>query len=258
MTPDEDFVHDNANPNSDGGTKIFDEMDKELLNAASSELVTSKAEEDYLRGYEEEETEEEKPEEKEGKIEKIVLGIGIAAMVIIIMIVVLLFGKAFHIFKKDDVTETEPSTEIATTLAEDEKSIVMPKVTGYLFEEAKKILEDQKITWYTYEYHSHDTVEEGYVFECSVEPGQTVKADTVVKLSVSSGKDHVFIPDSIIGQEQLAAVKALTKLGLKVNVEKEFSDEVMEGLVIRCKPGVGEQVPVGNEITVFIILSSFK
>lgn len=246
MTPDADFVREVVVPET-GGTRVFSDGDaKRIKEETSSKHVSVKTqeEEDYQMGLEETD-EEEIEEEKEGKIEKIVLGIGIGALILVLLIGGILIGKALHLFPRS----TEISESGETVLGSNE--VYMPKVAGYLQEEAEEILNDSELGC-RIETKSDDKVEIGYVISASEEEGAVVTKHSMITLYVSSGKDTIPIPETIIGMEKDAAEKVLTDMGLVVRFKEGSSDEVEFGQVFDCEPGVRKEVAVGSTITLFI------
>ncbi|MBQ4044848.1 MAG: Stk1 family PASTA domain-containing Ser/Thr kinase [Lachnospiraceae bacterium] len=260
MTPDEDFVK-KADIPEDGATKIFSDNDvsairKEAGSAPSA--VKTKEEEDYQLGLEEPDDDEDDPEDDDddsyGRKEKILLGIGIGALLIIIMITGGILARAFHIFPGSGNQEstTESSSE---TLAEDE--IYMPAVENIPLEEAENILRQAGLGRKIEKVESND-VEEGYVISAEDEDGNPVQAGDVVKknsqirLYVSSGKETTVIPENIIGQTSEVAKAALEKIGLVVTIQEAPSNDYDTGYVFECSPGVNEKVTVGSTVTIYV------
>lgn len=246
MTPDEDFVREVVVPET-GGTHVFTESDAKRIKEGVSDKhvsVKTQEEEDYQMGLEETDDEEEE-EEKEGKVEKIVLGIGVGALILVLLIGGILIGKALHLFPRPsgDTESNEMTLESS--------KVYMPKVAGYTQEEAEKILRESELGC-KIETKSDDKVEIGYVISASEEEGAVVTKHSIITLYISSGKDTVPIPETIIGMEKDTAEKVLTDMGLDVRFKEGNSDEVEPGQVYDCEPGVRKEVAVGSKITLFI------
>lgn len=252
MTPDEDFVKEVIIP-QEGGTRIFSEEETRKIKEETNHqtvAVRTQEEEDYQLGLEESELDDLPAEEEEsdGKMEKVVLGIGIVALLVVLLIAGLLIAKAFHLFSPSrEPIETESFAD--STLSDNE--VLMPKVVGCTEKEALNILQTSGLGGKP-EYKASDEVEEGYVISASEEEGAVVEKHTQIIIYVSSGTDTVLIPDNIIGSTEAAAKKYLDAQGLIVKSIEGLSDEVEEGQVYDCKPGAGEQVKAGSTVTIYV------
>ncbi|AQP44048.1 hypothetical protein RPIT_03810 [Tessaracoccus flavus] len=76
---------------------------------------------------------------------------------------------------------------------------------------------------------------EGEVLAASQEPGEQLKPDTPVDLTVSKGREPIAIPD-FQGAAADSAVQELGDLGFEVTVEEENHPDISAGLVIRQNP----------------------
>ena len=86
----------------------------------------------------------------------------------------------------------------------------------------------------------------GVVVDQEPVAGVTAVGETTVKLSVSSGKRPVVVPQ-VVGQTQGNAVSALTKLGLKPELHNVPSAKAA-GLVVAQKPPAGKEVDKGSSV----------
>jgi beta-lactam-binding protein with PASTA domain len=80
--------------------------------------------------------------------------------------------------------------------------------------------------------------------------GVTAVSGTTVKLAVSSGAKPVVVP-RLIGETQGAAVNALTKLGLKSNLQNVPSNKPV-GTVVGQNPPAGQGVDKGSKVVLNI------
>ncbi|MGN0293491.1 MAG: Stk1 family PASTA domain-containing Ser/Thr kinase [Lachnospiraceae bacterium] len=256
MTPDEDFVKEVVIP-QEGGTRIFSEEDTRRIKEEAGKntvSVKSQEEEDYQLGLEEDPEEESvEEEESEGKMEKVVLAIGIGALLVVILIAGILLVKAFNLFSPSSISETQMSTPAADILAEDE--VVMPVLAGKTQEDAEKLLAKAELGC-RIEQQADDKVKEGFVISASEEAGSIIKKHTQITVVVSSGKDTALIPKNIIGSTEKAAQKALIAYGFQVKSEHAPSDEQNAGYVFDCDPGVNEEVKKGTEVTIYVSTGS--
>lgn len=253
MTPDEDFVKEVV-ISQEGGTRIFSEEDTRKIKEETNRqtvAVKTQEEEDYQLGLEDDELDDlpSEEEESDGKMEKVVLGVGIAALLIVLLIAGLLIAKAFNLFSGSKEPEIQ-ETVTTGSLADDE--VLMPEVVGHSLEEAQEILQKANLGCEKVEREASNKVAAGLVISASVEEGTVLKKNSQVILYVSSGTDTVLIPESIIGSTEAAAKKTLSGLGLVVK-EPQYgtSDEVKAGEVYKCDPGVGT-VKKGSEVTIYV------
>ncbi len=85
--------------------------------------------------------------------------------------------------------------------------------------------------------------------------GRSVRKERVVELTISAGPQFVQIPD-LFGRTEREARLLLNDLGLEVEVEHDFDDEVISGYIIRQDPGEGFRLTRGE--TVLIVVSEGK
>ena len=94
-------------------------------------------------------------------------------------------------------------------------------------------------------------VEEGIVFEQSVEPGKKVDEQTEIQLTVSKGVQTESVPN-VAGQSLDDAKKALEDKGFKVSTVEIYNDGSHEADTVKesyaSAPAAGETVAVGEEI----------
>ena len=101
------------------------------------------------------------------------------------------------------------------------------------------------------EVYSND-VPEGRIAETTPAFGTEVNTNTTITVHLSKGPRPVTVP-KVEGQTQQRAERTLENAGLKVaEIVKEFSKDVEGGKAIGTRPGDGEEVPGGSEITLVI------
>ena len=143
------------------------------------------------------------------------------------------------------------------------KSYSVPNVINMALEEAQQTLKDNNLRERIIQIVS-DEVAPGTVLEQSPVAGTAVKKNTVIELSVAVASDEnggdtaqgdsemIEIPDV----SKMASDKAqeiLERAGLFVkDITSEYSDEVMEGMVMSQIPVAGGKVAKGTGITLVI------
>lgn len=103
----------------------------------------------------------------------------------------------------------------------------------------------------------NNTVPTGQVISQSMVQGTHMKAGEIVELTVSLGKETVLVPD-VQYLEFSKAKEELEKLGFVVKSEKQDSDIVQKGKIIKQDLVAGKQVDKGSQIKLIISNGSKK
>ncbi|KND41311.1 MULTISPECIES: Stk1 family PASTA domain-containing Ser/Thr kinase [Streptomyces] len=97
-----------------------------------------------------------------------------------------------------------------------------------------------------------DTVERGKVISTDPAPGERIRDNDSVTVTVSKGPETVKVPD-MKGLRLDLAKDRLKDDGLEPGlVNREFSDEVVRGQVIRTQPGSGTKVSAGAAVRIVV------
>ncbi|MEU1558116.1 Stk1 family PASTA domain-containing Ser/Thr kinase [Streptomyces scabiei] len=97
-----------------------------------------------------------------------------------------------------------------------------------------------------------DTVKRGRVISTDPAPGERIRDNDSVTLTVSRGPETVKVPD-LKGLRLDLAKDRLTDDGLEPGlVTREFSDEVVRGQVISTRPGIGTEVSSGTVVRIVV------
>lgn len=217
--------------------------------------VPEEDDEDYDMSEYDEDDDEEEGRFLNSKMEKIVGIMRIVVAVIIAIIVIYLIGSFFDIFhfgpgnknnKKDD-------TQIAQ---EEKEKVVMINLKGKTLSEAEKDLKELGLKVTEAGTEVSDTYEKGEIIDQDVSEGETVKAGTTIKVTVSAGSEEenakeVDVPD-VTGKTSDAAMATLEDKNLTVSREFEFSNDVPAGQVIRQDPKSGSTVKEGTKVTIYV------
>ena len=194
-------------------------------------------------------------------LEKILTGLGVAAAIVIVAVVivfVLKLGGLFRSSTPEDPTKTvseEATTEEAKTTAASEtaisqKEVYMPKLVGHSEEEAEKILQGLDLTMQV-EQENSDEVEKGIVISQKEEPDTVVPRFSKVTVVISAGSDKVDLSElGLSGMTLETAVRLLEGKNLKADVQEEASEEVASGTIIRYEPE--EKVALGSTVTLYV------
>jgi serine/threonine-protein kinase len=97
-----------------------------------------------------------------------------------------------------------------------------------------------------------DTVERGRVISTDPAPGERIRDNDSVTVTVSKGPETVKVPD-LKGLRLDLAKDRLSSDGLEPGlVTREFSDEVVRGQVISTRPGIGTEVSSGTVVRIVV------
>lgn len=128
------------------------------------------------------------------------------------------------------------------------KDVKVPNVQGLSLEDAKQMLEDNKLNYEILEEYSNK-IEKGHII--SQEYTGTVKENTKVRLIVSTNQQKVNVP-KIFGMKESEGIKELEKNKLKVEVIRETSEKVEKGYIIKQEPKDNESVDENTTVKIYV------
>ena len=128
----------------------------------------------------------------------------------------------------------------------------VPSVVGFDLVRATELLEKDGLVVGTVQQEPDDEVPAGEVVSQDPAAGEDVAPGTAVNLVVSTGLEEFAIPDDLAGRSEGDVGFILGNLGLEPVFETEFSEEILEGFVIRTEPAAGTTVNKGDQVTVFV------
>ncbi|RIQ34849.1 PASTA domain-containing protein, partial [Jiangella rhizosphaerae] len=158
------------------------------------------------------------------------------------------------------VLRTEPAPgerllgggEITYVLSRGPERYEVPELVGRTVDEANELAEPLSMTVRVEDEVYHDEVEAGLILTQSVEPGEQVRRDTEIAVTVSRGPQPLEIQD-FTGRSAEEARTALTEAGFQVTTEEQHSDDVEAGVVISQNPAGGTGFR-HDEITIVVSL----
>ena len=144
------------------------------------------------------------------------------------------------------------NTKIKLVVSKGIEVVTVPKVAGYTYEEAEKILTDAKLKVEKVE-ETSQKVEEGIVIKQEPADSTTANAGDMVKVyvSIGTGIKQVTVP-SLVNKTQEDASKELTDSGLKVALAYEEDTTKSNGLVLKQSVDAGKVVDEGTTVTITI------
>lgn len=150
----------------------------------------------------------------------------------------------------------------STLLSSDDETgdIEVPDVREMTYEEAKAELEDANLKIKKGETRASAEVEKDKIISQTPIAGRKVKKGTVVKVTISKGKESGVIP-TLVGQkyDYDEISQLLGKYGFKLGeVTKEDNDEVEEGFIVSQDPKEGATAKEGAKINIVVSKGSKK
>jgi len=133
---------------------------------------------------------------------------------------------------------------------DDARAVTIPSVKGQTAAAAETTLRALGLEVSVREVTDPD-VAPGIVIDTDPAAGEQAHEGDTVILRVSSGPGDVAVPN-VVGQSESDATAALRAEEFGVDVEREASDTVDEGVVISQRPGGGTQAAKGSDVTIVV------
>ena len=132
-----------------------------------------------------------------------------------------------------------PGDTIEGVISQGKERYEIPNLKGRTLDEAQAALEKLHLRVGDFSTAYDEKVAKGKVVKTAdFRVGSQVKRSTVVDLVVSRGRKPIDITD-YTGRPESEATEGLEKAGFKVEVDREFSDDVDKGRVISQSPSSG-------------------
>lgn len=139
------------------------------------------------------------------------------------------------------------------------KEVAIPNLVGSTEEEARRKIEESKLTVgdVTGEYNSE--YEKGKVISQNPEyrENYNIKEGTTIKFVVSLGIEETTVP-KVVGLKQEEAIKALEDAKLKYEIKEENSKKVEAGYVIEQETEAEKTVNAGDKVVIHVSLGVKK
>ena len=179
------------------------------------------------------------------------LGIGIAAVIIIITIFVVVKLAAVMGGSSGTDSNHTPSEQVQTTTVDPSTLVAVPSVTGLTEEDAKKALNDVNLGCKVSRQPS-DTVAEGYVIPQSQKVNSKIAKNSTVTISVSSGAGKSTMVN-VVGKTEDEAIAAIKSAGFgSPAVDYDYSDTVEQGLVISQTPRANASAKSSDAVKIVV------
>lgn len=203
---------------------------------------------DHDDDYEDDEDDDyDDDEEMDPRMEKIMTIGGIAAAVIILLMIVMLAGKVLNIgFFSGDSNKDKETEEVI------EDTVKMIDVKGMTYDEAKAALNKLGLGINLAGSEESDQYEEGQIMKQSVDPDQVVEKNTTIEVTTAAKTvKNIRIPD-VRDQSKEDAAYRLQQEGFVVDYVEAFSESVKKDRVVKTSPEVGTEAPEGSTVIITI------
>jgi eukaryotic-like serine/threonine-protein kinase len=131
-------------------------------------------------------------------------------------------------------------------------SAEVPSLEGLTREEAQHRLDESGLALGDVDEAPSDSAPAGTVAEQDPQAGTSVKGETPVSITLSSGPERVSVPD-LAGLSLTEAERALSEAGLKLGRQNQTpSDTVPSGRAVEQNPTKGEEVEPGTAVDVVV------
>ena len=185
------------------------------------------------------------------KLEKAVMIGGIAAAVIVALIVFVIVGNMMGWFSFGSNKATTEASETTTEDTTEVAKVKMPDVVGLSQKAAEKDLKELGLNNYQFTEQNSTEVKAGYVISQNVEANTDIAKDTQIIIVVSAGAEELTVLD-VDGMDEDTAYKALEDQGFKPTRSYKFDDEVEEGYAISTDPAAGSKAKAGDTVVIYI------
>lgn len=131
------------------------------------------------------------------------------------------------------------------------KEVLLPDFSNLTVEEAKAKATEAKLKINVLEEKYDVEIEAGKIIsqDPKYQPNFTVKEGSTINVVVSKGQELVKVT-KLIGKHKDEVRKELKELGLEMELEEEYNDEIEAGIIIEQDKQEGEEVLAGSKIKV--------
>ena len=177
--------------------------------------------------------------------------------VIILVGIILVAGKASGLIGSNSGNSSEKTEQSESSSVDKDGMVTVPKLVGKTEDEAKTITNEINLGVQAMG-EEVSTQEKGKISSQDIPADSKVEPYTTIKYYISKGAQQITIPE-VDGQTGLDAQQTLEDMGLKVTVQKEYSDlnddgtpMVDPGYADHTTPAAGASVSSGDTVTLIV------
>ncbi len=130
--------------------------------------------------------------------------------------------------------------------------VAVPEVRDLSQSEAAGVLRDAGLEPSSEVFYvDDDEIQVGNVVRTDPPEGRIVRQDRVISLYISRGPEFIVTPD-LYGRTEMEARVILREMDLSISVERDYNEDVEEGLVYRQVPGESFRISRGDEVVIYV------
>ena len=168
-------------------------------------------------------------------------GVFLAILAVLLLTLAGLILYIANVFGGGDTdAELDPSVEVAA----------VPAVVGLTKDQAERELENAGFMFNAI-FEDNEEFDPDVVFDQDPREGQEVEVGFIVTIRVSRASETVLLPN-VENQTEEQASQTLRDEGLRVDIVREASDDIDEGLVISMSPQPNQQVNKDTLVTITV------
>lgn len=177
-------------------------------------------------------------DEEEEERSSLLIPVLTAAVVVVIIVAVVFVG----VLVKDYITDNGKKADYS-----------MPDLYNMDYNEAQS--QWGNVLKFEIEAEEYNELEEGRIYEQSIDPDAGFNKGDTVKVKVSKGMEMVEVP-KVSDMNQDVAKDQLTERGLKYEFKNTSDSDVKKGYVIKSEPAEGTQVHKGSTVVLYVSMGA--
>ena len=217
-----------------------------------------------LNRYRDDDDEDDDDDDSPSGFEKVVTIGGFILGAVIILILILFIGNMAGLFHfgnfgrnrtAQTTTSVTPTPTPTPTPAEENPGtaqVTVADMTGMTVDQATEEANKLGIGVRQTGMEASESIEEGRIISQKPAAGSMVDQGTTIEVVTSSGRPTIAIPAGLAGLPQGEAENRILELGLRTEVQLQYSDTVEVGYVISVAPSEGSQVAPESTVTVYV------
>jgi eukaryotic-like serine/threonine-protein kinase len=152
-----------------------------------------------------------------------------------------------------DGAAVAPGSSVDLVIGEEPGEVTVPDLIGKSREQAQQELRDRGLNFGVQQQEESAEHDEGLITRTEPRGGTSVEPGTSVDIWISSGppEEDIEVPD-VRNSNEDSARNALEQRGFDVDVSRQDTCEVEDGIVYGQDPGAGTQHPEGTTVIIYV------
>ena len=127
----------------------------------------------------------------------------------------------------------------------------VPELVGLKYDNVKISPQYSSFNLEVVETGFSDEYDKGLIYDQSPKEGTLVKVGSDIKITVSSGKEVIVLPN-FVGQDAGQVIAQLIEWGVQYDEKQIFDEDIPAGSVVRSSPGEGTELAAGDEVIIYV------